>query len=186
MFHPLRNHNQLTRPDLEFALSALLANLHPKHALHHQEQFVFVLVMMPDEITFHFAELDVRIVKVTSDLRSEVLRKCAKLLSQIDHLHAHTTIVFGGSTGLVLGGGVGLQAHEIACPTNGSFSRGRSTGSHSAFESRKSAFKKRRLAEARRQCTQPDFNERLPFRTLHRAFLWCPSLAPSSCANPAW
>jgi hypothetical protein len=49
--------------------------------------------MVPDEIALHFSELDVRIVKVTSDLRREVLRKRPKLLSQIHNLDAHSNIV---------------------------------------------------------------------------------------------
>jgi hypothetical protein len=60
------------RYDDEFARSHLnrsIPELHPKSAAHAKEQFVFVVMMMPDERPFEFHELHFLAVQLADDLR---------------------------------------------------------------------------------------------------------------------
>src|SRR5262249_20668483 len=78
------------RDDQELALfqpDVAVVQLHQQTALHDQEELIFSLVMMPDELAFELDQLDRGIVQLASDFGAPILIEHAKLLRQIHLLH---------------------------------------------------------------------------------------------------
>ncbi len=57
MLGPPGHNGELSGPDLPVAV----AQLYPKTALDNEEEFIFSLVVMPDELPTEFDELDVHV-----------------------------------------------------------------------------------------------------------------------------
>jgi protein-disulfide isomerase/rhodanese-related sulfurtransferase/uncharacterized membrane protein len=65
----------------------MLTKLHPQPSANHQEQFVFLLVVVPDELALELHQLHVRIVHLAGNLRRPVLGKLRQLLRHIYDFH---------------------------------------------------------------------------------------------------
>ncbi len=50
----------------------LVAKVDPDPTLHHEEELVLVLVMVPDELALQLGQLDVEVVDLADDLRAPV------------------------------------------------------------------------------------------------------------------
>lgn len=48
-------------------VNGLVAKLHSQHTLRHQEQFVFILMVMPNELAFQFCCFDMLTIQLTND-----------------------------------------------------------------------------------------------------------------------
>src|SRR6516164_559431 len=78
------------RDDDEFAWTydfLVIAEFHAHAAFNHQEHFVLVVVMMPDELPLKTHGLDVAVVDFAQDLGAPVLFKLRKFLGDVDGLH---------------------------------------------------------------------------------------------------
>jgi hypothetical protein len=64
-----------------------LPELHAKAALDDEEEFVLVVMMMPDECTLKLHQLDVLAVEFPDDLGVPVRVKQGELLGEIDLVH---------------------------------------------------------------------------------------------------
>ena len=65
----------------------LIAKLNPKASTDYQKEFVFYVVMVPDEGSLEFNQFDLLPIEFTDDLRSPMFVELGKLLSEIDFLH---------------------------------------------------------------------------------------------------
>src|SRR5271170_69853 len=67
----------LLQPDLA------IPEIHAESPLHHQEQLVLVLVMMPDELALELDQLDLLAVELAGDPRLPLLADLAELLREV-------------------------------------------------------------------------------------------------------
>src|SRR5437763_6281313 len=83
MFDATRDHQEfaLFQPDVS------VAKLHAKAPFDHQEQLVFVFMMMPDELSFQLVELYQLAIQFAGNIRLPILRNLCKLLIEIDLFH---------------------------------------------------------------------------------------------------
>jgi hypothetical protein len=84
VLHATRNHDEFPLFDLN--LPALEA--HPQPALHHEEQFVLGVVMVPHERALQFYEFDVGVIDFAGDLGAPMLLKQTEFLAQVHFFHA--------------------------------------------------------------------------------------------------
>src|SRR6516165_2681653 len=78
------------RDDDKFAFADncfMSAKLHSKRSFDDQEQFVFAVVMMPDELAFQFDRLYSEIVDLAENARMEVILKLREFVHQIHRMH---------------------------------------------------------------------------------------------------
>jgi len=68
------NNNEFAFLDCGF----VVAEFHPQRALHDQKHFVFVVVMVPDELAAQFDGLDLAIIHLADDPRAPIVRKAAE------------------------------------------------------------------------------------------------------------
>lgn len=73
--------------ELEFVLGTVFAVLHAERSADDEEEFVFVVVVMPDEFALEFRELDVGIVEFADDLGTPRIREGCEFLGERDLLH---------------------------------------------------------------------------------------------------
>jgi hypothetical protein len=76
-----RNGSMLQAPRHDYQLSflkpqVLVAELHPESSLHDEEYFVFVVVVLPDELALKFVQLYVLSVELSSDVGLPVFSIC--------------------------------------------------------------------------------------------------------------
>src|ERR1022692_241117 len=62
--------------------------IHAERAVNNQEQFVFRVVMMPNEFALKLYQLDVLPVQLADDLGRAMILKCGELLRHVDLVHA--------------------------------------------------------------------------------------------------
>ena len=74
---------ELTRVEGDVAAT----KLDGQAALHHEEELVLVLVMMPHELALQLRDLDVLPVQLADDPRAPMLGEQAKLVAQVHFLH---------------------------------------------------------------------------------------------------
>ena len=67
--------------------TVLSRNSHSETPLHHQEHFVFILVVMPDELTLQLVELYQLAIQFARDVWFPVFLDSGKLLGQVDFLN---------------------------------------------------------------------------------------------------
>ncbi len=79
MFGAARYDHEFARTNLNLALGAVFAVLHAKPAFDDEEEFIFVFVMVPNELTLELRQLDVGVVQLTCNLRGQVSVKRASL-----------------------------------------------------------------------------------------------------------
>jgi hypothetical protein len=77
------NNDEFTRMDDSLAM----AKLHAESAFRDQEQFVFLIVMMPDKFSFDLYGFDVRVVELPDDARMPIVREAAEFFGQTYGLH---------------------------------------------------------------------------------------------------
>src|SRR5579863_799920 len=81
------------RNDYEFAFaddSFAVAKFHAQSALDDEEEFVFVVMMMPDKFALEFDSFDVAVVDLADDARIAVVEEEAEFLLEIDGVHRGT------------------------------------------------------------------------------------------------
>jgi len=88
VFDAVGNDNELPGMDHDLAPRAAFAHGHLQRAFNDEEQFVFDLVMVPDELTLQLHHLDVKIVHLADDLGTELIVEQRQLLDGIDFFHA--------------------------------------------------------------------------------------------------
>src|SRR6266436_10269432 len=74
----------------EFSLfqpDVAVAKFHAEAAFDHEKKFIFVCMVVPDELTFQFVELDHLAVEFASDVGLPVLGGLGKLVGEIDLIH---------------------------------------------------------------------------------------------------
>src|SRR5689334_11255668 len=86
MFNAMRDDDELTGIDQDFALTAVLAHSHAQCAFHNKEQLVFNLVVMPEELALQLGQLDVGIVDFPDDLRTPPVGEKGELVREINFL----------------------------------------------------------------------------------------------------
>src|SRR5579885_2996350 len=82
------------RDDEEFAFfqpDVAVVQLHQQASLHHKEQFVFAIMVVPDEFAFDLFQLDMRVIQVAGNSGMPIVVEEAELLRQIDLLHKQLT-----------------------------------------------------------------------------------------------
>jgi hypothetical protein len=78
-----------SRHDKELALVELddaVTEVDGEAAAQNEEQFVLVLMVMPDELTFKLGELDVLAIEFADDARAPTFRQLPELLREVDLL----------------------------------------------------------------------------------------------------
>src|SRR5262245_2910265 len=90
MLHSARHDQEFTLFEPDHAI----AEVHPKASLDHEEEFVFVLMVVPDELPLELHEPDLLTVQLTNDPRIPVVVKQGELLLEIHLL----SVVSGGRT----------------------------------------------------------------------------------------
>src|SRR6266478_348461 len=83
MFHALGNDDELAFANYGF----MIAKLHAQHALDHEEQFVFNVVMVPDELAFDLDDLHSAIVDDAQLALIPVIREGTEFFLEINGLH---------------------------------------------------------------------------------------------------
>jgi hypothetical protein len=84
-----------SRDDKEFTFfepHCAISKLHPKAALDHQEEFVFILMAMPDEWSAELGQLNLLAVEFSDDLGFPVFCEERKFLLQIYFFHSSVRI----------------------------------------------------------------------------------------------
>ena len=82
------------RDDQEFAFvdyCRAITELHAQSAFGHQEQLVFVFVMVPDELALQFYGFDEAIVDFTDDAGMAIIGKQRELFAKVDGVHQETS-----------------------------------------------------------------------------------------------
>src|SRR6266850_1848212 len=85
MLRNVRDDDELARLDYEL----LVSELHAQPAFHHEEQLVFMLVVVPDELTLELRELHVIVIHFAHDLGTPLILKPAEHLGEIDFADVH-------------------------------------------------------------------------------------------------
>ena len=83
MLDPTRHHDEFTFLDP----LVTIAKFHAKAAFDHQEQLVFVFMVMEDELAFQFVELDLLAVELGRDVGFSVFVNLSELLPDVDLVH---------------------------------------------------------------------------------------------------
>src|SRR5215475_296434 len=84
--------------DDELALSydcLAVAEFHPQRALDHEEHFILMVVVMPNEFTLEPCGLHVKIVQLTDDFGAPAVGEAAELFREIDRVHELTLFHYG-------------------------------------------------------------------------------------------
>src|SRR5882724_6071874 len=88
----VRDNQKLTRTHrIVMLMPAGIAPLHVQFALHHQQHFIFSVMMVPHELALNFYQLYLEVIQFTHDLRTELVLKRGKLLRQVDDLHGFSS-----------------------------------------------------------------------------------------------
>ena len=88
VFHPSGNDHEFAGSHFEAPLfSGLIAKLHAKFALYHQEEFVLVVVMVPHEFALELDQLDMLAVQFTDDSGAPMFMERGEFVPQGDLLH---------------------------------------------------------------------------------------------------
>src|SRR6516165_8933444 len=79
MLNALGNNQELTlfQPDITIPV------LHPEPPFHHQEQLVFMVMLVPHEFALKLHQLDMLPVQLTDDLRAPVIVEQGELLPDV-------------------------------------------------------------------------------------------------------
>jgi hypothetical protein len=83
MLDTARNNDEFAFAHDGFAV----AELHAQRAFDHKEEFVLVLMVMPDKLTLEFDGFDMTIIYFADDPGIAVIGKMAELFTQIDGFH---------------------------------------------------------------------------------------------------
>ncbi len=78
-----RDHDELTL----FELNGLVAELDAETSFYHEEHFVFIFVVMPDEFAFQFVELHQLSIEFTSDVGLPVFVDLGEFVGDVDYIH---------------------------------------------------------------------------------------------------
>jgi hypothetical protein len=78
-----RNYYEFTGTDANLAV----AEFYEQPAFDDEEQFILVLVMVPDEIALHLREFDVRVVQLPDDLWTPVIAEEREFISHVHLFH---------------------------------------------------------------------------------------------------
>jgi hypothetical protein len=65
----------------------VVSEFHAQRALRYEKEFVFMVVMMPDEFALYFDDFDLRLVQFADDALFPMVREKAELFTEIDSLH---------------------------------------------------------------------------------------------------
>src|SRR6516225_5793231 len=90
MVDAARDDDELTRLDDEFMFLSVLAYTHAQRTFHDEEQLVFGIMVMPDEVTLDLDDFHVEVVDLADDLGLVLLGEQGKLLGKIDFLKSHS------------------------------------------------------------------------------------------------
>jgi hypothetical protein len=83
VFDPARDDDKFAFADDHF----MVAKFHAQCALDDEEEFVFIVVMMPDEFTFEFDGFDVAVVNFADDTRVAVVGEETEFVFKINCVH---------------------------------------------------------------------------------------------------
>ena len=72
-----------------FETHIMATKLDHQAAAHHEKQFVFVRVLMPDKLALELSELDIRVVEFADNLRTPEVVEESELLAQIHLVHKY-------------------------------------------------------------------------------------------------
>ena len=75
---PARNDDKFSGTDLHFSLDTVFEIAHPKLTLHHEEQLIFIIVMMPDKLALQLHDLYVRVVDLRPRFSASSIRRIAR------------------------------------------------------------------------------------------------------------
>src|ERR1039457_4289708 len=89
MLDAARNDDEFARMNDDLAFDAILAHLHAQPTLDHEEQLVFVVVVMPHELSLQLHKLHVKVVHLAHDLRAIVIGEQRQLLRHIALFHTN-------------------------------------------------------------------------------------------------
>jgi len=88
MLDAVRDHDELAFFDPDVAVAKVFVPvLHAKAAFYDQEHFVFVLMMVPDELAFQLVQLDELAVQFSDDVRLPVFMNLPEFLGDIYFFH---------------------------------------------------------------------------------------------------
>ena len=86
-----RNDDEFTFGEIQgFFYAVIVFVIQTEVSAHHQEKFVFLLVVMPDELALEFYEFYLLAVQFTGDFRRPVFGKGCQFVRQVHFLHAFT------------------------------------------------------------------------------------------------
>ena len=92
MLHAFRDDDELALTDGQI----LVAQLDGQRAFDHEEQLVFVLMVMPDEFALHPGDLDVGAVQFTGDFGVPLLAEEVEFFGQVDDFGHWDSFLYGG------------------------------------------------------------------------------------------
>src|SRR5918994_3223209 len=91
VLYATRNDEQLAWRELDVAV----AHLNRELPLQYEEEVLGLLVRMPDELPLRLDHLELVVVQVADDLRTEVVAERGELLGEIDFVFHHGHLPFG-------------------------------------------------------------------------------------------
>ena len=114
MLDAVGDDDELAGIDEKFALATVLSNPHAERTFDYVEEFVFSLVMMPEELALQLGELDVGVVDLANDLGAPLIGEERELVREIDFIQeALRADTVSAGAGLYVGAqGFGL-AHGL-------------------------------------------------------------------------
>ena len=89
VLNAVRHDDELAGTNDDFALNTVLAHTHAHRAFHDEEQFVFDIVMVPDERPLKLHQLDVEVVEFSRDLGTLLVGEERELLGKVDFVDCH-------------------------------------------------------------------------------------------------
>jgi hypothetical protein len=83
VFDAFWHDQKFARPDYGFAT----AEFHSQGAFDDEKQFIFIVMVMEDELALELHDFDVSVVQVADDAGMEVVGKVAEFFAQIYRFH---------------------------------------------------------------------------------------------------
>ncbi len=68
-------------------LNTPISELHAEPTIHDQEEFIFVIMLVPNELALELHQLDLLAVQFAHDLRAPIVTEERQLIAEVDFLH---------------------------------------------------------------------------------------------------
>jgi hypothetical protein len=93
MFHTMGNDDKFAFADNHF----MIAEAHAEGALHNEKEFVFEVMMVPNEFALELNSFHLAVIEFPDDTGVPVVLKLTEFFCQVNSLHGHRLKLLNGS-----------------------------------------------------------------------------------------